>query len=72
MFGRIALLAALLTGGLAFAESQAATSPAPAPKQTEPLAAPARTAETRTSCPKVKVVYAGHGEAERAGCRPAH
>lgn len=66
MVARIALIAALLTGVLALAESQAASDthaerPAAAPTASQEPAEPG-------ACPKVKVVYAGHGEADRAPC----
>ena len=71
MFGRIALAAAFLTGVLALAEAHAEVRiAAAAPVVTKAAEAPAAEAPAEQgTCRKVKIVYAGHGEAERSPCR---
>ena len=67
MVARAALDASLLACALVALASRAEASLSLEPRGTaRQAAAPAEPC----TCRVVKVVYAGHGEAERAGCRP--
>ena len=59
MIARTVLVASLLTFVLIALAAQAEATPG------------SRDGAERPPCRVVKVVYAGHGEAERAPCRPA-
>ncbi|TDR94363.1 hypothetical protein [Enterovirga rhinocerotis] len=75
--GRIAIAAAIMTACLVVAESHGARAGTDGNTGTGPASsspgAPseAGSAAADPACPRVKVVYAGHGEAERSPCRPA-
>ena len=72
MIGRTAFVASLLAGAIVLVASQAnASVDVRAPAGKEAAAAEASSATEKPACRVVKVVYAGHGEAARAPCRPA-
>lgn len=69
MIRRTAFVATLLAGAIVLVASQAnASLDAQAPAGEE---AAASERSEKPTCRVVKVVYAGHGEAARAPCRPA-
>lgn len=72
MIGRTAFVATLLAGAIVLVASQAnANQVSQAPAKKEAAASDAGSATEKPTCRVVKVVYAGHGEAARAPCRPA-
>lgn len=65
---RLLAATALLAGVAIAGGAVAATADAPAPNADVTAAAPVADTAVPSCARKVKVVYAGYGEAERAGC----
>lgn len=71
MIARIVLVASLVAFAIVTLASHTEAAPSPELRHGAVEAPPAGESRERPACRVVKVVYAGHGEAERAACRPA-